>query len=198
VNIASVKNAIDNLAAKPATLAEKDLRAAAIKALKYLQKECIQLQQEANDYPVNSVNADVLFGGYELDTLAANLAAELKQRQQYDLEEKALTFRCMAVLAVQSHYHHVVGPAMLARAECNERLGNTELASHLYQAVIADFAWIVEEYDKDDCIINDNDRISLQCLNYAIEHKLVIQPDISEADDLKNIFEKCNQVLSRI
>jgi hypothetical protein len=169
MSLDAAKSAIDGFARLPATSPEPELREAAIQALKALHRECLRVQDKANDYPSNPIAADVWLDGAMLGPTAEGLAALLNQRGLLDLEEKAQTLRCMAVLAVQSHYHHIVGPAMLGRAECNERLGNRQLAGQIYQAVVADFAWIVDEWATTDDPPTDEDRGSLQCLLRAIE-----------------------------
>lgn len=155
------------------------------------------MQDKANDYPSNPITADVWLDGALLGPMAEGLASLLNQRGLTDLEEKAQTLRCMAVLAVQSHYHHIVGPAMVARAECNERLGNVQLAGQLYQAVVADFAWIVDEWGETDEAPTDEDRYSLQCLSLAISRVLKLRPDGIDVQAMGNLKQACVRVLAR-
>ncbi len=197
MNLDPVKSAIEDFARRPPESSEPELREAAMGTLKALHRECLRVQDNANDYPSNTIRADVWLDGAVLGPMAEGLAALLNQRGLYDLEEKAQALRCMAVLAVQGHYHHVVGPAMLARAECNERLGNTQLASQLYQAVIADFAWIVDEWEATGEAPTDEDRCSLQCLSRAIEGVLKLQPDNTDARAMENLHHRCLRILAR-
>lgn len=193
----AVKDAIRRFENQPADASEADLREAARHALKTLHAECVRVQEAAGDYPANAITADVWMDGANLGLFAEGFASLLKDRGLIDFEEKAHTLRCMAVLAVQGHYHHIVGPAMLARAECNERLGNAEFASRLHQAVVADFAWLADEAsDAEDAPAGD-DRAALECLAEAIQGVLRHQPEGVDLASTEALRDRCTALLAR-
>jgi hypothetical protein len=193
----AARSAIDGFARLPAKTPEPELRESAMQALKALQCECLRVRENAKDYPANPIIADVWLEGAVLGVMAEGLAALLNQRGLTDLEEKAHTLRCMAVLAVQSHYHHIVGPAMLARAECNERLGNAQLAGQICQAVVADLTQIVDEWAGTGEAPTDVDRISLECLLRAVEGVLRLRPAGTDLRAMEDLHLRCAGVLAR-
>lgn len=197
MDLNSVKSLIDAFARLPATSPEPEMREAAMQALKALQRECVRIKEKSNGYPANPITANVWLDGAALGPIAEGLARLLNQRGLIDLEEKAQTLRCMAILAVQSHYHHIVGPAMLARAECNERLGNAQLAGQIYKAVVADFSWIVDEWGVTEGAPTDEDRGSLECLFQAIDRLRKVQPEDADVQAMESLHKRCAGVLAR-
>lgn len=193
----AVKNSMQAFAHLPAETPELELRERALAALRELHRECVRVRESANDYPANPITADVWLDGALLGPLAEGLAGLLRQRGLTDLEEQAHTLRCMAILAVQSHYHHLVGPAMLARAECNERLGKNELAVGIYQAVRADFSWLVDEWSGTEEAPGADDRCSLECLAQAVAGLLRHRPAGGDLRELETLREDCERLLAR-
>lgn len=53
------------------------------------------------------------FDGVKLGELAYSIAQKLKVRNLLNPQEIALRIRLKASVQVQSHYHHIIGPAML-------------------------------------------------------------------------------------
>jgi hypothetical protein len=197
MNLDTVGDAIKEFAQKSAETPEKELRNVAMRVLDVLHRECVEVSKKADGYPANPISADVWLNGAMLGPMAESLADLLDQRGLHDLEEQAHCLRCMAVLSVQSHYHHLVGPAMLARAECNERLGNPDLAVQIYQAVIGDFSWFVEQGESEPDAPSDEDRISLECLAQALDRIVAIQPDSADVAERRALRERCESVLAR-
>jgi hypothetical protein len=197
MNLDEVKKAIDAFANLPASASVSESRDVAILALKSVQRECQRVQEKSNDYPSNPITADVWLDGAVLGPMAESLATLLNRSRLYDLEEKAQTLRCMAVLAVQSHYHHIVGPAMIARAECNERLGNGQLAGQIYQAVVADFGWIADEWAAAQEAPAGEDRVSLECLLRALEGVRRFRLEGMDTQATESLHQRCSGVLTR-
>lgn len=193
----AVKDAIRRFEDQPVDASEADLRDSARQALKTLHAECVRVQESAGDYPANAITADVWMDGANLGLFAEAFAALLKDRGLTDFEEKAHTLRCMAVLAVQGHYHHIVGPAMLARAECNERLGDAVLAGRLHQAVVADFAWLVDEASGSDDAPAGDDRAALECLAVALDGVLRHRPEGVDLASTEALRDRCAALLAR-
>lgn len=197
MDLDSVHDAIEKVATLPAEASEREMRESATQALMVLYRACAEVKEKANGYPANPISADVWFNGALLGPMAEKLAALLQQQGLFDLEEQAHSLRCMAVLAVQSHYHHIVGPAMIARGECNERMGNIKLAAQIYQAVIGDFEWFVEKWESETEAPTEEDYTSLECLDHAVAHLLELQPNIAQATHLHQLLERCRNILAR-
>jgi hypothetical protein len=187
--------AIDEFLQCPPTASASQVRTLAENALSDLGRECERVQGQANDYPANPIRGDVWMDGAMLGHLAEGLAEGLKQRRLTELEEAAHTLHCMAVLAVQSHYHHIVGPAMLARAECNERLDRHEFAVLLYTAVIDDFSWLLDDCGEEQWPLSDDQRLSLECLQYALERVQVIRPASDRAGEFERTLDRVRALL---
>lgn len=132
--------------------------------------------------------------GAALGPIAESVALFLRKHELIDLEEQAHSIRCRAILSVQSHYHHIVGPAMLDLGDCNERLGNNKVAIQAYEAVIADFAWFVDECEADIDAIEE-DRECLDYLLQAIERRQRLDP--ASADRFSGLRDRCRIILDR-
>jgi hypothetical protein len=117
----------------------------------------------------------------------------LQQHHDFEREEVARVACCRAILAVQSHYHHIVSPAMIARGDCNERLGRLGVARQIYDAVIADFRWLVDEFDTDPESLDDGAFSAIGNLARAVERRLVLAPPPLE--DLAEMLIRCKRAL---
>lgn len=133
-----------------------------------VQRKLAQVELDAGDYPASGIRGDVWMDGASLAPVAGQLAVCLQAHGLTDLEWWAHIFRCRAVLAVQSHYHHIVGPAMLARADCEVRLGRSDAALKSYGAVIADLSFLLDEYEEHGDAPMHEDREALECLLRAV------------------------------
>jgi hypothetical protein len=189
-----VESALEVFAHLPANAERDALRISAAQALTALSRQCKELQEAANGYPTNPIRMDIWHDGVTLGVLAHTLALQLRQRGLTEMEEQAHAFCCVAVCAVQPHDHHIVGPAMLARAECNERLGNTGVAVQLYQAVVADLSALVEAWETRAAALSAEDEVALRCLVHAIERLLVLQPG-ANATALLPLRARCRQLV---
>lgn len=190
-------HAIDEFSRKPVAPDSEALREEAEGILGPLYEACMDVRASANDYPIKPIRGDVWFQGTELAMIAEILATALKQKEWYDLEEHAHSIRCAATLAVQSHYHNFVGPAMIARADCNERLEKNEFALQLYRAVVADFSWIAEEWIDAAGPPSEEDRCSLECLATAIDRVVALQPHPPDELKLQAVLAMARKVLER-
>jgi hypothetical protein len=197
MSLESIGADIEEFARMPTTVPVAERRDAATRVLKALDENIVRVRGRANNYPANPIQADVWVEGAALGPLAERLASLLRTQGLTDLEEAAHTLRGMAVLAVQSHYHYLVGPAMLARAECNERLGRAELAGELYECVVGDFRWILDEWSPLDEAPNCEDRISLECLLQALRGVLKHRPAGTDPADAEALLRRCGEVLAR-
>ena len=136
-----------------------------LSVLRKLEREIKAVRRQ--DYPENPVSGIVLINGMGCVDLASALAYHFRAAGWLECEENASALWVKAALAAFSHYHHVVGPAMLANADCHERLGHTEHAMHMYIAVLGDFAFIVEEWSDESGPPNEESRVALESLRAA-------------------------------
>jgi hypothetical protein len=165
--------------------------------LKRMDRGIDDVRQRANGYPKNPISADVWLSGNGYGTLASALASHFKNVGWLKREENATALWAKAVLAVNSHYHHMVGPAMLANADCHDRLGNIELSSYIYSGVVKDFVFLLDEEADDAAVPTDDDRIALECLMRASERLLARGATKLDSIDLAQIRARIAHVLSR-
>jgi hypothetical protein len=111
-------------------------------------------------------------------------------------ENRASALWAKSTLAVCSHYHHLVGPPMIAHADCQERLGNSDQAAQLYGCVVKDFALIANEWKKDRGFPSNDEKIALKSLKTAIER--LLSNDITTVDniDLKSLKRRVLEITS--
>lgn len=163
-------------------------------------EQCTQLAQaiklSADTLTFPSVREELWVDGGVLGALAQMLATKLRQRGLIDLEEQAHSLCCVMVLALQSRYPHTVGPVIIGQADCYERQHGNERAIERYQAVVTTFRVRVETWVKQSASPTTAERISLQCLAYALERLLALLPDDATAT-LLPLQRQCRQVLDR-
>ncbi len=78
------------------------------------------------------------FDGVKLGELAYSIAQKLKSRNLLIPQEIALRIQLKALLQVQAHYHHIIGPAMLEHSEVLEKLDRNDEAIENYGCIISD------------------------------------------------------------
>jgi len=119
--------------------------------------------------------------GAGIANCAAQVSYKLEDMNLLDLEERSVNVWGSSILAVCSHYHHMVGPAMIAAAKIAERRENPERVKQLCNAVIEDFQTILEQCEDDGrCPDKDEeDYTSLQSLEFAVQKFI----DLGEADE---------------
>lgn len=141
-------------------------------ALDFLASQNAILKSKIPDNPFGCVTADVYPAAQELVIRALALANEFQRRGDTVNEEKALHLRTGPVCYVYGHHRHLVGPAMLEWAECNERMGNKPKAEAIYDAIVKDFLELLDREPGGEA-----DKISLSSLKEAIEGRS--QPDLA-------------------
>jgi hypothetical protein len=114
--------------------------------------------------------------------LAQALTIHFRNADWLKAENRASALWAKATLAVCSHYHHLVGPPMIAHADCQERLGHAEQAAQLHVCVVKDFAFIANNWTKERGSPDDDDKIALKSLKTAIEH--LLSNGITTVDDM--------------
>lgn len=136
------------------------------------------------------------FDGVKLGELVYSIAQKLKIRNLLNPQEIALRIRLKALVQVQSHYHHIIGPAMLEHSQLLEKLDRNDEAINNYECIIADFSWLLNEYNINEKIELDEDLISVQALNSAIKSRLRYEISTIEKEKLEKKLLKTEKLLS--
>ena len=169
-----------------------------LNALRYLDVEVENVCQQANGYPANPISASVWMNGYRYGNLAWALTHHFRNAGWLKREENASALWAKAILAVCAHYPNMVGPAMLANADCHDRLGNADRATQMYRCVVKDFAFIAADWISVTYAPGDDDRVALESLQTATER--LLSRGISELDgiELVSLHSQTQIVLSRL
>lgn len=166
--------------------------------MKLLDKEIEQVRQLANGYPANPISAaDVWMAGAGYSDLARALAGHFKRAGWLQREGNACSLWAKATLSVNSHYHHLVGPAMLADADCQERLGNLVRAATLYTCVVKDFIFLAGGRFDETATPTEEDKISLRCLSTAVNRLLAQGENQVDNHELVEVQSKIESLLAR-
>ena len=78
----------------------------------------------AGDYPEGVISGDVWITGADYASHAKALTLHFGENGWLKNEANASSLWVQATIAVCSHYHDLVGPAMNASADCSRRLGD--------------------------------------------------------------------------
>jgi hypothetical protein len=156
------------------------------------------IKANANGYPNGTISADVWFAGYRMAALGERLTEYFKAAGWLSNESNAANLWAKATLSVCSHYHNMVGPAMLAVADCAERLGEPDEAIRSYRAIVADFAWLADEWTEEAVAPLEDERIALSCLKTAAERLIALDgADGASPVPLAELIATLDVILSR-
>jgi hypothetical protein len=165
--------------------------------LRHLDTEVENVRQQANGYPATPISALVWMNGVGYGNLAYALTRHFREAGWLKCEENASALWAKATLAVCSHYHHMVGPAMLANADCHDRLGNADRASNMYGCVVKDFTVIAEDWLNKTEAPADDDRLAIESLQTATERLLSRGVEKLEHIDLVSLQSHTTTILLR-
>jgi len=92
-----------------------------------------------------------------------------------------------SILASCSHYHHMVGPAMIENAKIAELKGDTERLKMLCDAVAQDFQLILERWESEEVrpAKDSDDAISLKSLEFAVNKCVELEFNLKQSQELK-------------
>ena len=167
-----------------------------IEVLERLDKEIEAIRAQAKGYyPDGSISATVWFSGAGYANLCRRLTLHFREADWLLREENASALWAKATLAVCAHYHHLVGPAMLANADCQERLGNATKAAQMYRAVVGDFEFLLDD-DYSEGPHDDEERTAIESLRTAADRLLELGAAGSERERLAGIRETAESVLT--
>jgi len=160
--------------------------------LRLMDTEIARVKKQASGYPGNgSINAIVWFDGFTLANYCKNLADFLSTKDFLNEQLQATGLWVKATLSVCSHYHHMVGPAMIAYAEVNEHAGNKEVAKAYCAAVFKDFKCILKSAEEKGAKPVGDDLIALQSLKSAATM-------LVNLEDKSELQKSASKILSRI
>ncbi|RVU86040.1 hypothetical protein EOL70_00915 [Leucothrix sargassi] len=130
--------------------------------------------------------------GAGIANCAAEVAGKLEGMDLLELEFRSTNVWVGAVLAVCSHYHHLVGPAMIADAKIAERKGNSDRVKQVCHAVIQDFEVVLSSCEGRKLKPQEehDDYTSLKSLEYALNKYIEIGAADRYAHDMKERLEK--------
>ncbi|HCS53133.1 hypothetical protein [uncultured Rubinisphaera sp.] len=168
-----------------------------VAVLRKLDTEIENISQQANGYPANPISALVWMNGAGYGSLASALTCHFHDAGWLKREENASALWAKVTLAVCSHYHHMVGPAMLANADCHERLGNTDRAAQMYGGVVKDFSFIADDWANESTSPTDDDRLALESLQTAVQRLLANGVNDLDGIDVTAIQQQTAFILSR-
>jgi hypothetical protein len=170
---------------------------AARNALRRIGDDVELMKELMKGLPEGAMRGDVWVGGVVLASLARGLAERLRERELGVVEELGWRLHAHVTCHVQGHYHHLVGPAMLAHADCLERLAKTTEALDDYRAVIYDFVGLVEEYAAEEGPLFDEQRTAIESLKTALERHVALGGAPLERIDIAAAQSRIASLLQR-
>jgi hypothetical protein len=159
--------------------------------LKLMEFEVLRVDEQAASYPDCPIKAGVWMDGATLADCGEALAGYLSDKDLLAQQAKATDLWTCATLSVCSHYHHLVGPAMIANAAINERTGNIEYSKTAYSSILQDFECILELVEASGEHPVDENAIALESLKAAATR-------LVELDELTGNNGKAPDILQRI
>ncbi len=97
-----------------------------------------------------------------------------------------------ATLHACGHYHHMVGPAMIANAKIAEKRGNTQRVREICRAVFQDFIVPLEYCERSEYRISEDDEEyeTIRSLEYAVDMLITLDAANAEYLDTKERIER--------
>ncbi len=166
-------------------------------SIRRLDARIEKIRKQAKGYPKVPISAEVWFAGYRMIALCEALARHFNSTGWLVHERNASGLWAKATLAVCSHYHHMVGPAMLAYADCYERLGDPAEAIGRYEAVVGDFTCLLDDWKQESAGPFGDDRNAIDCLRRAALRLLALDPQRLDADQLRSVISCIDAIFER-
>ena len=172
----------------------------AIKAyLKELSTQAQHIAANSNDYPKQTINADIWMSGYQLVNTARALAEWLERQRLYELWPQAVECWGTAAFAVVSHYRAEIGPFMHAVMRLQKRRGNSQAVQEMCRAILGDFTLLLEDAEDllaDSCTDpadyqEDSELAAISYLDLAA--RLLAEHGDSEAQAIRQRLQRLPQ-----
>lgn len=165
--------------------------------LSYMEEQSIRIKKESNGYPEKAMSAEVWMDGYLLINSSEALVFFLSDKPYVKEEARATKIWLDTVLSICPHYHHLVGPAMIASASVAIKIGDIEYAKKAYSAVITDFLEVLESAEKEQGCLNKDDEVSINSLLLAIQGQSSLTKSDEEISSISSIQERINSVIDK-
>jgi dimeric dUTPase (all-alpha-NTP-PPase superfamily) len=165
--------------------------------LSYMEAQSIRIKKESNGYPNTAIDAGVWMDGYLLINYSEALAFFLSDKPYVKEEARSTKIWSDTVFSVCSHYHHFVGPAMIASASVAIKQGDLEYAKKAYSAVITDFLGVLESVEKEQKCPNKDDQISLDSLRLAVQGRLNSSDSDEEISTLISLEQRIKLIIDK-
>ena len=165
--------------------------------LSYMEDQSIRIKKDSNGYPNTAIDTGVWMDGYLLINYSEAIAFFLSDKPYVNEEARATKIWSDTVFSVCSHYHHFVGPAMIASASVAIKQGDLEYAKKAYSAVITDFLGVLESVEKEQEYPNKDDEISLDSLRLAVQGKLSGPDSDEEISTLTSLEQRVKLIFDR-
>ncbi|MEM7558833.1 MAG: hypothetical protein AAF394_06890, partial [Planctomycetota bacterium] len=164
-----------------------------LETLKEIQADIGKVEEAAGDYPSEVISGGAWMAGAEYATHAKALTSHFAEQGWLKHEANASGLWVRATLAVCSHYHHMVGPAMIASADCCWRLGETETAIGMWTGVVLDFAFLLDNCDD----IDEEQWSAVESLREACFRLQTSGKDCVDSISLGKIISEADSALSK-
>lgn len=150
---------------------------------------------ELSEQPYATAGTPTWFDAIILSEVAAKLSTMFRENGDDEYEATALEVRGRITTRLLGHCPHRVGAAMLDSVRCAIRHGETARAASLCEAVINDFARVVEECEVSVGGALDEDEIALRQLVEAIDIHNEIQGQADE--NTQRLLDRCQSLLQQ-
>ncbi|GAB5407089.1 MAG: hypothetical protein Aurels2KO_53200 [Aureliella sp.] len=168
-----------------------------LETLRELNSDIDKVGDAAGDYPNGVISGDAWLTGAGYASHAQALTHHFADNQWLEHEANSSGLWAKATLAVCSHYHHMVGPAMNANADCCRRLGDVDRAVQMWSGVVKDFTFLLDGYDDDPDGPYEDDRVALESLREACVALQSAGNDTVDSLNLGELISKTDAILSR-
>ncbi len=203
VSAQSEKTAVKQLIADAGSLLVEDFRseqarqandARVDEVMERLQTEVLRLREEGQAY---AIAATAWAEGMACANLAMQLSQHFRAQGWLAREVQASGLWVTATLAVASHYHHLVGPAMLAYCQSLEDSGQRSAALDRYEAVFQDFVPLLDHFLEHPTVLDEDDRVSIGCLQTAVARLMADGRVAHGGRKLEQVATEATELLER-
>jgi hypothetical protein len=143
-----------------------------------------------------AMRGDLYFNGAALLEIGEAMSRRLQGQDDLSQQHfKATSLWVGLVLNIAAHYHHLIGPAMIAMANAGEKIGDTEHTIKACRTVVSDFELILEREEHMEYRPVQENLVSIECLDAAVQ-KLIFH-QVQEHDDLLTLKQRIDIVLNK-
>ena len=132
------------------------------------------------------------FEGAGIGNCGAVVTNYLDDKNLIEYQERSAKVWAQAILKVCGHYHHMVGPAMVANAKISEKQGNIDRVKEICKAIVQDFETPLVQCEKHEFKPDreDEDFESIKSLEYALDKLIKYGEGTKKLDALEDRVRK--------